>query len=180
MLAHAPPAAAPRPSPWSSRGAPVGPHPLGPRAARGGAPARARRMEEGAVRARSVALAVVPLLAAVLTACGGTAKQGTGEPTTGRFASYDFVENQILVELYAEAGRRAGLPVTVQQGVGTREVVAPALQQGIVDVVVDYLGTAVTFARPMDSNLPRDPAEMHAVLSRTLRGRGVQVLDAAA
>src|SRR3954447_18743502 len=127
-------------------------------------------MEEGAVRARSVALAVVPLLAAVLTACGGTANQGTGEPATVRFASYDFVENQILVELYVEAGRRAGLPVSVQQGVGTREVVAPALQQGIVDVVVDYLGTAVTFARPTDSDLPRDPAEMHAVLSRTLGG----------
>lgn len=131
------------------------------------------------MRARSVALAVVPLLAAVLTACGGTAKQGTGEPATVRFASYDFVENQILVELYAEAGRRAGLPVSVQQGVGTREVVAPALQQGIVDVVVDYLGTAATFARPTDSDLPRDPAEMHAVLSRILRGHGVQVLDAA-
>src|SRR5206468_2545842 len=83
---------------------------FGPPAALRWAPARTRRMEEGAVRARSVALAVVPLLAAVLTACGGTAKQGTGEPTTVRFASYDFVENQILVELYAEAGRRAGLP----------------------------------------------------------------------
>src|SRR4051794_36856415 len=135
-------------------------------------------MEEGAVRARSVALAVVPLLAAVLTACGGTAKQDTGEPATVRFASYDFVENQILVELYAEAGRRAGLPGSVQQGGGTREGGAPALQQGIVDGVVESLGGGVPFARPTDWDLPRDRGEMPAALSPPLGGGGARVLDA--
>jgi osmoprotectant transport system substrate-binding protein len=69
--------------------------------------------------------------------------------------------------------------VSVQHGVGTREVVAPALQQGVVDVVVDYLGTALTFSRPTDPDLPKDPEEMHAVLARTLGGRGVVVLDPA-
>ncbi|WP_324274592.1 ABC transporter substrate-binding protein [Blastococcus brunescens] len=98
---------------------------------------------------------------------------------TIRFASYDFQENQILVEVYAEAARRAGLPVSVQHGIGTREVVAPALQQGVVDVVVDYLGTATMFARPAFPDLPETPEGMHAVLSRTLGGRGVLVLDAA-
>src|SRR4051812_50076238 len=137
--------------PWQPRD-----HPFGPPAALRWAPARTRRMEEGAVRARSVALAVVPLLAAVLTACGGTAKQGTGEPATVRFASYDFVENQILVELYAEAGRRAGLPVSGQQGGGTREGVAPALQQGIVDVVGEYLGTAGNLPPPTGPDPPRE------------------------
>jgi osmoprotectant transport system substrate-binding protein len=58
--------------------------------------------------------------------------------------------------------------------------VAPALQQGVVDVVVDYLGTALAFSRPTASDLPREPEEMHAVLERTLGGRGVDVLEPAA
>jgi osmoprotectant transport system substrate-binding protein len=95
-----------------------------------------------------------------------------------RFASYDFQENQILVEVYAQAARRAGVPVSVQHGIGTREVVSPALQQGVVDVVVDYLGTATLFARPAFPNLPETPEGMHAVLTRTLGGRGVLVLGA--
>jgi osmoprotectant transport system substrate-binding protein len=99
---------------------------------------------------------------------------------TIRFASYDFPENQILAEVYAEAARRQGLAVSVQHGVGTREVVAPALQQGVVEVVIDYLGTALAFARPESTDLPRVPEEMHAVLERTLAGRGVAVLRPAA
>jgi len=134
---------------------------------------------------RSLRAVLPSLLLVVLTACGsGTptpsgAPGTTTPPTTIRFASYDFPENQTLVEVYAEAARRAGLPVSVQHGIGTREVVAPALQQGVVDVVVDYLGTALAFARPAASDLSRDPVEMHAVLSRSLGGRGVLALDVA-
>lgn len=123
--------------------------------------------------ARSALLVVLLLL---LTACGGAAAPPPDPAGTVRFASYDFAENQILVEVYAEAVRRQGLPVSVQHGIGTREVVSPALQQGIVDVVVDYLGTALVFARPQFSRPPVAPEEMHAVLTRTMGGRGVDVL----
>src|SRR5688572_560631 len=120
---------------------------------------------------RSLRAGLLVLSLVVLTACGsgaGAPTAPTGPPVTVRFASYDFPENQILVEVYAEAARRAGLPVSVQHGVGTREVVAPALQQGVVDVVVEYLGTALAFARHRAQDPSREPAEMHAVLSRTL------------
>jgi osmoprotectant transport system substrate-binding protein len=129
------------------------------------------------VRARTAVLTVLLLL---LAACGHHAVQPTGEAATVRFASYDFAENQILVEVYAEAVRRRGLPVSVQHGIGTREVVSPALQQGVVDVVVDYLGTALAFARPGFARPPVAPEEMHAVLQRTMGGRGVDVLDPSA
>ncbi|MGY1801865.1 glycine betaine ABC transporter substrate-binding protein [Blastococcus sp. SYSU D00922] len=119
------------------------------------------------------------LVLALVVACGGAPETPAAPADTIRFASYDFPENQILVEVYAEAARRAGLPVAVQHGIGTREVVSPALQQGVVDVVVDYLGTATLFARPAFPDLPATPEGMHAVLSRTLGGRGVLVLDAA-
>jgi osmoprotectant transport system substrate-binding protein len=144
-----------------------------------GFPARAQAWEEGAVRRRPAGLLGI-LLFVLLTACGGADEPAQTAPaTTIRFASYDFSENQTLVEVYAQAVARAGLPVSVQHGVGTREVVSPALQQGVVDVVVDYLGTALSFARPSAPDLSREPAEMHAVLSRTLGGRGVLALDAA-
>jgi osmoprotectant transport system substrate-binding protein len=130
------------------------------------------------VRRRPAGLLGV-LLLALLLACGGTPEAPATPTGTIRFASYDFQENQILVEVYAEAARRAGLPVTVQHGIGTREVVAPALQQGVVDVVVDYLGTATLFARPAFPDLPETPEGMLAVLARVLGGRGVLVLDAA-
>jgi osmoprotectant transport system substrate-binding protein len=140
--------------------------------------ARAPAREEGVVRLRPGGLLAV-LLLAVLPACGSETAAPPVPTGTIRFASYDFQENQILAEVYAQAVRMQELPVSVQHGIGTREVVAPALQQGVVDVVVDYLGTALIFARPEFSDPPETPEEMYAVLARTMGGRGVSVLDVA-
>jgi osmoprotectant transport system substrate-binding protein len=96
-----------------------------------------------------------------------------------RFASYDFSENRVLVAVYAEAARRAGLRVTVESGVGTREIVEPALEQGVVDVVVDYLGTASGFLGASSPGAADTPEQLHAGLARVLAGRGVTLLDAA-
>jgi len=126
------------------------------------------------------AVVVVLLFLAALTGCGSRSEPPAVDPDVIRFASYDFSENQILVEVYAEAVRRRGLPVSVQHGIGTREVVSPALQQGVVDVVIDYLGTALAFARPQFARPPEAADQMHAVLTRTMGGRGVDVLAASA
>jgi osmoprotectant transport system substrate-binding protein len=67
----------------------------------------------------------------------------------------------------------------VQSGVGTREVLGPALEQGRVDVVVDYLGTAEAFVRRgAPSGEPTE--EVHAALVRALAPRGVTALAPAA
>ncbi|MGY1740836.1 MULTISPECIES: ABC transporter substrate-binding protein [unclassified Blastococcus] len=124
-------------------------------------------------------VAAVLLLVLALGACGGSTEDGDPAPAGAiRVASYDFAENQILAELYAEGIRRAGLPVTVQHGVGTREVLLPALEQGVVDLVVDYLGTAAQFLRPTAGAAQRDPVRVHAFLTRTLEPRGLTVLAA--
>ena len=121
----------------------------------------------------------VVLVLVGLTACGSDGPPQTARNDVIRFVSYDFQENQILTELYAEAVQRAGLPVEVEHGIGVREVVAPALEQGVVDVVVEYLGTALVYARPPGSELPVAPEEMRELLAETMADRGIDVLDAA-
>jgi osmoprotectant transport system substrate-binding protein len=135
-------------------------------------------VRRSAFRPVAVLLAVVGLVAC---GSGGTEPPGPAPPPdTVRIASYDFAENQVLAEVYAEAARRAGVAVSVQHGIGTREIVAPALQQGAVDVVVDYLGTALAFARPGAPRRDRTTEEMHAALELTLGARGVSALEPAA
>jgi osmoprotectant transport system substrate-binding protein len=119
------------------------------------------------------------LVLAVLTACGSGDAPQAAQDDVILFASYDFQENQILAEVYAEGVERAGLPVEVEHGIGVREVVAPALEQGVVDVVVEYLGTALVYARPPGSELPVAPEEMRELLDETMADRGIDVLDAA-
>jgi osmoprotectant transport system substrate-binding protein len=131
------------------------------------------------LRARGCALAVLAL-SAVLTACSGGGPAPSASVTTIRFAAYDFSENQILAAVYAEGLRRAGMPVSVQQGVGPREVIEPALEQGVSDVVVDYLGTALDFADPSGSPAGRSPEDLRAALAAALAPRGVTVLQPAA
>jgi osmoprotectant transport system substrate-binding protein len=124
---------------------------------------------------------VVVLLGYLLSACGTADPEPPASAESAvRIASYDFSENTILAEVYAEGVRRAGLPVSLQPGVGTREVVEPALEQGVVDVVIDYLGTAVQFAAPDGERAGGTPEELRSALRDSLAPRGVEVLDAAA
>ena len=66
---------------------------------------------------------------------------------------------------WSRSTRRAsgaqGCPSPFSTASAPREVVAPALEQGVVDVVVEYLGTALVFASPPGSELPESPEEMH-------------------
>jgi len=126
-------------------------------------------------------LAAVLLL--TLAVCGCSTTPADPAPVAEdavRVASYDFAENQTLAEVYAEGLRRAGLQVSVQHGIGTREVVLPALEQGVVDVVVDYLGTASEFLEPGAGSVHSDPALLREDLARTLAPRGMTVMAAAA
>jgi len=137
------------------------------------------------VRRPRIGPVLVLLLLVLLTGCAADTtvapSPASSSPAAAvRFASYDFNENKVLVEVYAEAARRAGLPVQIQHAVGTREIVSPALEQGLVDVVIDYTGTALAFARPDEDTTDRSPEEVHDALDRTLLTRGITALAAAA
>lgn len=131
------------------------------------------------MHARRVCCAVLVVVLGALAACSSGKPSPSPAAGTVRFAAYDFSENQVLVAVYAEAVRRAGIPVTVERGAGTREVVLPALEQGVVDVVVDYLGTATSFVGREADEAQLPPDQLHDQLSGALAPNGVQALTAA-
>jgi osmoprotectant transport system substrate-binding protein len=95
-------------------------------------------------------------------------------------ASFNFPESELLAAIYGLAIEHAGIPVRMQLGLGPRELVQPALQQGLVDVVPEYLGTALTSIEP-GARAPRpDPAAVRSALARAYGRWHVQVLQPAA
>jgi osmoprotectant transport system substrate-binding protein len=89
--------------------------------------------------------------------------------------SFDFPESETLAELYGQALRQQGYPVAVVARLGPREIVQPALEQGRVDLVLGYLGSALNFL--YDKRVASaDPRANYARLTRALGSRGISVL----
>jgi osmoprotectant transport system substrate-binding protein len=140
-------------------------------AAPAGRPTRYR----GSMRIRSVVSA--SLLALVAIACDADPAQ---EPVTDdgsiTVASFNFPESEIVAEIYAGALEGAGFDVQRIPDLGTRELVLPALERGLVEVVPDYAGSAVSFLGGVPSPIP---ARTHALLQNLLQERGIRALRSA-
>ena len=92
-------------------------------------------------------------------------------------ASFNFSESQLVAEIYAQALERAGIPVQRQLDLGPRELTQPALLQGFVDVVPEYLGTALESLAPAASAATRhDPAAAEAALGDVVTPYRLEVL----
>ena len=131
------------------------------------------------MRNRVVGALVILSLAAALSGATGVAgaRPGPGprgEPVT--VASFDFAESRLLAEIYAQALERSGLRVRRAFGLGPRELVAPALREGLVDVVPEYAGTAVQFLSVGRAHPEADAAVTHAALVHALQGTVAQAL----
>jgi osmoprotectant transport system substrate-binding protein len=135
-----------------------------------------RRALPGAAARTILALTMLALLVA---GCDrGQAPPPPEDPRrpTIRLASFDFPESEILGELYGQALRQHGFPVELVVQLGAREVVAPALEQGKVDMVPEYLGSALNFLNDRDRVATADPGLTHARLEQAFAPRGVSVL----
>ena len=88
--------------------------------------------------------------ALVLTSCSSGGEQ---KVTVGAF---NFTESQILAELYAGVLNAAGFEASILQSTN-REVLAPALEAGEVQVVPEYVGTFTEFVNRA-ANGPDAPA----------------------
>jgi osmoprotectant transport system substrate-binding protein len=94
-------------------------------------------------------------------------------------ASFGFSESRLLGELYAQAMQDAGIPVRQAPGLASREVVQPALEQGVVDFVAEYSGTALEFSNGGAGQATSDAGTTHAALRTVLADRGLTALEAA-
>ena len=85
-------------------------------------------------------------LVVLLAACTeSTSAPPPRQPDAIRVAAFSFTESEILAELYSQALRAKGYPTgPVVQG-GPRELIQPALAEGLLDVVPEYAGSALSF-----------------------------------
>ena len=131
---------------------------------------------------RRTALGVLVLL--VLAACGGPQAPRVPDRPPSRtddavvVTSFDFPESAILGELYAQALEGAGVPVKRELLLGPRELVAPALEQGLVDVVPEYLGSALAYLGG-EQPVPATEEATRARLAAAFDSMGVRLLDPA-
>jgi osmoprotectant transport system substrate-binding protein len=95
-------------------------------------------------------------------------------------ASFNFPESELLAAIYGLAIEHAGIPVRMQLDLGPRELVQPALREGLVDVVPEYMGTALTSLGPVTGVAMRDQAAVRDALVRAYARWHVRVLQPAA
>lgn len=135
-------------------------------------------------RSRSRRIVATVLAALFVTAActgGGTgARRPSTSPEAVIVASFNFSESELLAEIYAQALQAAGIPVRLELDLGTRELVQPALRQHLVDVVPEYLGTALESVAPQSDVDRHDPAAMLDALRTTLAPWGLEALQPAA
>ncbi|HZB72692.1 MAG TPA: ABC transporter substrate-binding protein [Acidimicrobiales bacterium] len=134
------------------------------------------------MRRRRTALGL--LAALVVAACGAPPGPRVPDRPPARtddavvVTSFDFPESAIVGELYAQALERAGVPVRRELLLGPRELVSPALEQGLVDVVPEYLGTALAYLGG-EQPQPADQAETEERLAEAFDELGVRLLEPA-
>lgn len=127
--------------------------------------------------------AIVALVCIVSTACGSGGEGASGGDTTPddataalRVGMFDFDESELLAEIYAQALERAGIPVRRVAVGGPREIMAPAIEQGLIDLLPEYLGTATDY---YGATAPTGPAPTIAGLRALLEPRGLTALTPA-
>jgi osmoprotectant transport system substrate-binding protein len=136
-------------------------------------------MRHGISRAASRPLLLLVALVLLAAGCGrGQAPPPPEDPRrpTIQLASFDFPESELLGQLYGQALTQHGFPVEQVVQLGAREVVAPALEQGKVDMVLEYQGSALNFLNDRDRVATADPTLTHARLEQAFAPRGVSVL----
>jgi len=128
--------------------------------------------------------AKLPVLFALLVLGGGLAACGSNSDTTKAaggtkviVGSFGFSESETLAQIYGTALRNAGAQVEYRLKLGNREVVAPALEKGDIDVVPEYLGNYLGFLdKSQTKGLPL--AEGLRALQAVAATKGITVTEA--
>ncbi len=95
-------------------------------------------------------------LVGVLSACssshhtpGATAATSGGKAQQAVvIGSANFPENVVLADIYADALRKAGVPVTTKLDIGSREVYFKEMENGALNVFPEYNGALLDYLQP--------------------------------
>ncbi len=125
-------------------------------------------------RARALAIGLAVLALSLVPSSVGA--QNGSKPTV-RIGSTNFAEQLIVGELYGQVLEANGYSVDRKFNLGSREIVAPALESGQFDLDVEYLATYTTYLNNGDAGMAStDPDQTAANLKGLLSSRGLTVL----
>src|SRR5713226_3124254 len=123
-------------------------------------------------------MAALAALVFTATACGSTSG-GTTSPSpkgTLTVAGFNFPESSILAEIYGQALAKDGYTINYKLLLGTREVVAPALESGQIDLYPGYAATDLEFYNKGAGEANGDPVATTAKLNSHLQALGLTAL----
>ena len=106
----------------------------------------------------------------VSSAAGKSAGRPGAVITVG---SFDFPESVVLAEIYGQALAADNFPVRIMANLGPRELVDPALMNGLVQLVPEYAGSALEFVSLGRISATSDAGAASRALAASVAGRGL-------
>jgi len=121
-------------------------------------------------------------LALVVAACGSSSKSGSGTGSSTpakavKIGAFNFSESATLAGIYEGALKKAGFEVTVRPNLGSREVVAPALERGEIDLYPGYAATDLEFLNKGAGEATPDAQATTEKLRTALASKNATALD---
>jgi osmoprotectant transport system substrate-binding protein len=96
---------------------------------------------------------------------------------TIRMGSTNFAEQTIVAELYAQVLEANGYGIERRLNLGSREIVAPALESGQIDMYPEYLATMLAFTTKNAQLGSGDPVATSMTLAEALAAKGITLLE---
>jgi osmoprotectant transport system substrate-binding protein len=127
-------------------------------------------------------LASILGLSLIGSACGssgGGSPASSGSKGTLTIAGFNFPESNILANVYGGALHGAGYTVNYKPSLGSREVVAPALARGDIDMYIGYAATDLEFYNSAKGEATPDAAQTVAKLNTYLQTKSLKATEAA-
>jgi len=122
-------------------------------------------------------LAAVVAMTMAVAACGSTSTNGgTTSKGTITIGGFNFPESSVLAQLYGEALAHAGYTVNYKLLLGNREVVAPAIKTGQIDIYPGYAATDLEYYNKGAGEANGDATATTAKLNTHLQPLGLQAL----
>jgi osmoprotectant transport system substrate-binding protein len=118
-------------------------------------------------------------LATVVAACGSSSSAITSKGTI-TVGGFNFPESSILAELYGQSLANAGYTVNYKLLLGSREIVAPALETGAIDLYPGYAATDLEYYNQGAGEASGDVAATTAKLNSHLTPLNLQALTPSA